>query len=63
MKEEEIYEKALSVINEALDGNIVNPSAVSTANSMLMMLWSSIYSERIRREENKITVWKEEIGE
>ncbi len=53
MTEEDIYLKAMSVLNDALDGKTVNPVAVSTANGMFMMLWSYIYQERLKREDIK----------
>lgn len=53
MKEEEVYLKSLDVLNDALDGKTVNPVAVSTATSMFTFMWSSIYQERLRREDSK----------
>lgn len=46
--EETVLDKALSVINEALDGKVVNPVALNTAISMTQLLWSSVYAERVR---------------
>lgn len=53
MKEEDVYLKALSVLDDALDGKTVNPVAVSAANGMFVMLWASVHQERLRREEIK----------
>ncbi len=66
MIEENVYLKAMSVINDALEGQIVNPVAVSTATNMFVMLWSSIYQERLRKEQIKdalLEVWEEKITE
>lgn len=66
MKEEQVYIKALEVLNDALDGKSVNPVAVSTATSMFLMLWSSIHQERIKKEQIKEAlreVWDETIEE
>lgn len=53
MKENDVYLKALSVLNDALDGKTVNPVAVSTATSMFIMLWSSIHQERLKETQIK----------
>lgn len=50
MTEEEVYLKAINVLNDSLDGKSVNPNAVVTATSMFTFLWSSIYQERLKRE-------------
>ena len=66
MKEEEVYLKALDVLNDALDGRTVNPVAVSTANSMFLMLWSSVHQERVKSQQIKDAlrdVWDEKIEE
>jgi hypothetical protein len=51
MTEEEVYFKALGVLNDALDGRTVNPVAVDTAVRMLSFLWNSIYAEHLKRQE------------
>ena len=64
MKEEEILLKALGVLNEALDGRVVNPTALRTAESMTIMLWSSVYQEKLKKEQIKDAlreVWDEKI--
>jgi hypothetical protein len=53
MKDEEVYVKALDVLNDALDGKTVNPVAVSTATNMLAFVWSAVYQERLKREQIK----------
>lgn len=66
MEEEKVYLKAIAVLNTALDGRPVNPVAVSTASNMLIMLWSSIYQERLKKEQIKDAlreVWEEKINE
>jgi len=51
MIEDEVYRKALNVLNDALDGNIVDPNAVSTATGMFALLWSTMYQERLRNQQ------------
>lgn len=66
MKEEDILMKALGVLNDALDGKIINPVALQCAESMTIMLWSSVYQERLKKEQIKDAlreVWAEEIKE
>lgn len=53
MEEENVYLKALTVLNDALDGKTVNPVAVSTATNMFMLLWSSIHQERLKDNQIK----------
>lgn len=66
MKEEEIYLKALDVLNESLDGRSVNPNALATANNMFYMLWASVHQERVKKEQMKEAlreVWDEKLEE
>lgn len=46
--ESDVLDKALRIIDEALDGKVVNPDALETAIRMLQFCWSSILAERAR---------------
>ncbi len=64
MKEKEVLDKALAILDDALNGKVVDPNALSTAISMTQFFWSSVYSDRAR--EAQITEalkdkWAEEI--
>lgn len=66
MEEEKVYLKAISILNDALDGKNINPIALATANQMFLMLWSRIYEERLKKEQIKDAlreVWEETILE
>ena len=66
MKEDDVYLKALGVLDAALDGKTVNPIALSTAISMFSMLWMSVHSERLKKEQIKDAlreVWEETLEE
>jgi hypothetical protein len=66
VKEDDVYLKALGVLDAALDGKTVNPIALSTAISMFSMLWMSVHSERLKKEQIKDAlreVWEETLEE
>lgn len=53
MKEEEILDKALNVIDDALSGRVIDPNALDTAIKMTQFFWMSVYSEKIKQEQIK----------
>ena len=53
MTENNVYLKALGVLNDALDGKTVNPVALRTAETMFISLSPAIYQERLKREDIK----------
>lgn len=64
MKEEKVLDKAIDIIDAALSGRVVDPNALQTAQSITMMLWSTVYQERLKKEQMKEAlreVWAEEI--
>lgn len=59
MEAEKVYLKALSILNDSLNGKYVDPNALQTANSMFYLFWQSVYQDRLR-EQNE---WSETIEE
>lgn len=64
MKEEQVLDKALDILDAALNGQIVDPNALQTAQTMTMMFWSTVYQERLKKVQIKDAlreVWADEI--
>jgi hypothetical protein len=51
VKENEVLDKALGILNDALDGKTVDPLSLQTAVQMTQFFWSSVYSERVREKQ------------
>jgi len=49
--EGEILDKALQVLDDALDGKVVDPNALDTAIRMLQFSWSSVFAERAQKRQ------------
>lgn len=64
MKENEILDKALGIIDEALSGRVIDPNALQTAISMTQLMWTSVYSERVKQDQMRAALretWEQEI--
>jgi hypothetical protein len=64
--ESEVLDKALSVLNNALEGKVIDPGALDTAIRMTQFFWSSVFAERVRERqitENLKNKWENTIEE
>ena len=62
-KEEQILDKANSIIEQGLDGETVNQSALYCAIDLLKFAYSGIINMRIEKERIRMECWEENITE
>ena len=51
LTETNVLDKALQILNDALDGEVVNPVALDVAVRMTQFFWSAVYAERERERQ------------
>lgn len=61
-KEEEILDKALEIIESALNGDSVNNNAVYTTTELVKNGFSYLMNQRIEKERVRMEVWDEHIS-
>lgn len=60
-KEEQVLDKALGIIDKALDGDSSNQNAVYVATDLIKNGISYLMNQRIEKERVRMEVWSETI--